>query len=651
MRKSILSLLNAAAPASWRGTLSANCPLPKLGYWLFVANKTSHRSLLYTIARIGFTSIAWLNLSELGATIEPQPQQIAQAAMPSEKQADQKILFVNPSVGSNGDGSESSPFKTITQALQVAEPNSVIILATGKYSAESGETFPLKLKPGVSIQGDPKTKGSNIAIAGGGTFISPTFARQDVTILGANSSSLTGVSVSNPNPRGYGLWIESSSPTVSENTFTGSNHDGISVTGNSSPIIRNNYFHHNGANGITIYGTSNPVVRENVFEQTGFGINIAQKAAPVLIANQIIKNRSGVVAQANSQPVLRNNLIEGNTEDGVVAIANSVADLGTSAQPGGNVFRQNARYDINGNAAKQLLSAVGNQLAQDRLIGNIDLAGTGNPIAIANQLPVNNQIALNPSTAPKATANNSIPNLNPATAKKPLANSQQNSTEAEEQNTPPDKIKLPVPPFPSEKLGVDVPPLAAVIEIPVPPPESIGEAKPKPSQKPQKLSSVKIAARDTNPSNIALAASNNEPVAAGSNTEIKIPPAPPASVPVAPPPPPKTGSLTQGLPALAPAPINASELLPPNSNIPNPPRQQEIAKNTVATDSRYRVVVEAETESQQEKVRSLFPGAFRTVSNGKAIVQAGIFSDRTKASEVLQLLNNNGLKAAIEQLN
>ena len=122
-------------------------------------------------------------------------------------------------------------------------------------------------------------------------------------------------------------------------------------------------------------------------------------------------------------------------------------------------------------------------------------------------------------------------------------------------------------------------------------------------------------------------------------------------MPVAPPPPPKTGSLTQGLPALAPAPINASELLPPNSNIPNRPRQQEIAKNTVATDSRYRVVVEAETESQQEKVRSLVPGAFRTVSNGKAIVQAGIFSDRAKASEVLQLLNSNGLKAAIEQLN
>jgi hypothetical protein len=62
-------------------------------------------------------------------------------------------------------------------------------------------------------------------------------------------------------------------------------------------------------------------------------------------------------------------------------------------------------------------------------------------------------------------------------------------------------------------------------------------------------------------------------------------------------------------------------------------------------------VVDAGTESLQAKVRSLVPGAFRTVSKGKAIMQAGAFSDRVKANEVLQLLTGNGLKAAIEQLN
>lgn len=64
------------------------------------------------------------------------------------------VLFVNPSVGNDkqGNGSESSPLKTITQALRVATPNTVIMLAKGTYSAEIGEVFPLILKPSVTMR-------------------------------------------------------------------------------------------------------------------------------------------------------------------------------------------------------------------------------------------------------------------------------------------------------------------------------------------------------------------------------------------------------------------------------------------------------------------------------------------------------------------
>jgi hypothetical protein len=65
----------------------------------------------------------------------------------------------------------------------ICSPNSVIILAPGTYNTSSGETFPLRLKQGVSIQGNPRTRGNNILIQGGGTFLSPTFARQNITIL------------------------------------------------------------------------------------------------------------------------------------------------------------------------------------------------------------------------------------------------------------------------------------------------------------------------------------------------------------------------------------------------------------------------------------------------------------------------------------
>lgn len=163
---------------------------------------TNSYSLLFAATGIGLINIIWLSLSDLGATLEPPPPRLSQSTLISQNQVSGKVIFVNPSgtKDTNSDGSQDAPFQTITQALQVAEHNTVIILSAGTYSAESGETFPLKLKPGVSIQGDRKTKGSQIAINGGGTFMSPTFARQSITILGANQASLTGVTVTNPNP-------------------------------------------------------------------------------------------------------------------------------------------------------------------------------------------------------------------------------------------------------------------------------------------------------------------------------------------------------------------------------------------------------------------------------------------------------------------
>jgi len=242
-----------------------------------------------------------------------------------ETKSERNQLFVNPATGndSTGDGSSTAPLKTITQALRVAQPDTVIQLAPGTYSTETGEFFPLHLKPGVTILGDRPTKGKDIIIRGGGYYLSPTFARQNITILGANKAAIAGVTLTNPHPRGYGLWIESSSVTVTDNTFTGSTHDGISVTGNSGGAIAGNYFVQNGANGITIYGISGPEVRDNHFENTGFGINIAESAAPVLIGNRITGNKDGILVQAHALPVLRNNTIVGNSRYGLVAIGQS----------------------------------------------------------------------------------------------------------------------------------------------------------------------------------------------------------------------------------------------------------------------------------------------------------------------------------------
>jgi parallel beta-helix repeat protein len=286
--------------------------------------------------------------------------------------------FVNPNKGNDktGNGSISAPWQTISQALEASSSNSVIILSPGTYSAQTGEVFPLMLKPGVAIQGDINSKGRTVIITGGGEYLSRSFGGKNVAIVGANQASLTGVTVTNSNPRGYGLWIESSNILVRENTFTNNTQDGIAVAGNGTPSISKNSFVRNGANGITISGNARPEIRENIFQETGFGINIAQNAAPVVVANQIQNNRAGIIVQANATPMLRNNLFQGNREDGLVVIAQARPDLGTSYDPGKNIFRNNGRYDINAQSAKLVFSAAGNNLVSDRIRGKVDLQGT-----------------------------------------------------------------------------------------------------------------------------------------------------------------------------------------------------------------------------------------------------------------------------------
>ncbi|MGL4375640.1 MAG: DUF1565 domain-containing protein, partial [Microcoleaceae cyanobacterium] len=293
---------------------------------------------------------------------KPSPQEFIQI----------NLMHVNPITGNDGQGNGTleTPYKTITQALKVAQPNTVILLAPGTYSNRSGEQFPLVLKPDVIIQGNPQNRGQSIIIEGSGYFISPSAAGQNITILTSDRAGLSGLTVINKADRGYGVWVESGTPVIADNTFTGNTHDGISVVGYATPIIKGNYFTRNGANGITLFGNSKAEVTENIFENTGFGINVAQTAEPKLIKNRITFNKDGVVIQASARPILRDNYIERNQRDGIVAIASSVPNLGTIQEPGGNIIRNNGRYDVY-NAANQTIFASGNQLLKNRTQGAI----------------------------------------------------------------------------------------------------------------------------------------------------------------------------------------------------------------------------------------------------------------------------------------
>ncbi|QLE40414.1 DUF1565 domain-containing protein [Nostoc sp. C052] len=589
--------------------------------------------LLFTVS-LGAASLAFLG-SALAIPSTPDSAPLGEKT-PSQT----NVLFVNPSIGDDkaGNGSESAPVKTITQALRLANANTVIMLSTGTYSADTGEEFPLILKPGVSIQGNPSNQGKDIIIQGGGDYLSRSFAGQNVTIVGANQVLLTGVTVTNSNPRGYGLWIESSNPVVAENTFTGSTQDGISVSGNAAPTISKNYFDRNGANGITIAGNSSPQVKENVFHQTGFGINIAQNSAPVVIGNQIQNNRSGIVVQANARPILRNNSIQDNKEDGLVAIAQAMPDLGSASEPGGNTFQNNGRYDINASAAKQVISAAGNNLVSDRITGKVDINGT-TALATQNSQPAANNILREiPATAEITFSSPEISETINGQSSNNISANNPVSTQLNSQLLPlvPANLSLSTP------RSNQQPPTSKVAGFPTP--SSLSGRLPTNTQVTQPPNTPQLNYVRIDPNTIEFTA-----------------PEYPSNSVAQPPVPTMRNQIQQPSPILETAVPDASALLPlPNNNIPIAnTRNLRTSSASIpyrgnsATQFgvRYRVVVTLATDRDKDLVRSLVPGAFPTVWEGQKVMQAGVFSSEYNAKEMLKTLSSNGLRAIMEPLN
>jgi parallel beta-helix repeat protein len=289
------------------------------------------------------------------------------------------VIYVNPATGTDAAGAgatAAAPYKTITFALNQAQAGTVIQLAPGTYNKESGENFPLLLKPGVTLRGDESSKGQSILITGGGFYTSRTFARQDITILAQDNTAIAGVTVTNPNQRGTGVWVESSNPTMRNNTFTNSVREGVFVTGTGNPKIESNIFVKNSGNGISITRSSQGEIRNNLFQDTGFGIAIGGDSTPLVIENQILQNQDGLFISEKAKPVLRGNVIQNNKRDGVVATIDAQPNLGTNESPGSNLIRNNTRYDVNNATRTNRIAAVGNDIDQKKIFGQVDFVAT-----------------------------------------------------------------------------------------------------------------------------------------------------------------------------------------------------------------------------------------------------------------------------------
>ncbi len=289
-----------------------------------------------------------------------------------------RVIHVNPAQGTDaeGGGSETQPLRTIGYALEQASDTAVIQLAPGTYTADTGETFPLRLKPGVILLGSESNDGATVSVIGGGTFVTGMMGRQSATLIASDDSEIRGLTVTNPTTRGTGIWVESVNPIdplIRNNTFTGNARDGVFINGSAVPIIERNRFVRNSDNGISLTRRAGGTIRNNEFVDTGFGIVVSDSASPTIEGNQIIENIDGVVVTTRATPVLRRNVIRSNTRDGLVAIGNARPDLGTADSPGENIIANNGRFAIhNATRGDTMMMAVGNQANEEEVEGNVE---------------------------------------------------------------------------------------------------------------------------------------------------------------------------------------------------------------------------------------------------------------------------------------
>ncbi|MEN9226854.1 MAG: DUF1565 domain-containing protein [Thermostichus sp. HHBFW_bins_43] len=524
-------------------------------------------------------------------------------------------IFVDAANGSDtrGDGSRSNPFQTITHAVQRAPAGSVIQLFPGVYSEQSGEIFPIRLRSGLTLRGDESTLGEGYLITGGGTYISPTVARQNITMLAETGSEVRGVTMRNEGRRGYALWVESAAPRVLNNSFVGSIHDGIFITGASNPWVEGNRFYKNGASGISVLGTSQPTIVNNLFQETGFGLTLDQRSTPIVRNNRILQNRTGVLVGGSSQPILRNNFIAQNLETGLTAITTALPDLGTASDPGNNIFEGNGQYDIHNSTRGLRINANGNQL-RGQTKGDLDLAGQSTVAAAPTAAP-------NP-ISPGTLALPSAPTLPAAPA------------EAE--------------PVPAAVTPAETTPTMPILTVP----ESTAPTAVSPTEGSggRILPDVPVSGSETSPTAPVTATAPAPPPPTQEFTAVPFTPDG-STTPAQPVDPPVTASRPAPLmdiTTLLPPPAQRQSQAAPAAPVAPAPPATTVAAADSATQ--FRVLVTPRSSEDLNRLRQLIPGAVETVFNGRNVLQAGLYDSRSQAQSVLDQLLDAGFEAVAEMI-
>ncbi len=216
-----------------------------------------------------------------------------------------KSIYVNARDGINhGDGSEASPYQTITYALSKTDPSDTIYIHWGNYTRDLGERFPLSVGEGVHLEG----LDSNIRII----YSSPG----DAAVEMAEGSSINNIRIFG-DEGSTGETI----PAIGIKCMATVRVEDTVVTGFGTGISLNSTFH----------SEISPLITKSHISACNMGIYVYGNVNAKIVDNNLFQNRIAIDMVGNSNYVASNNLWK-NLEIGIKAAGHTAFILGNMIQ-------------------------------------------------------------------------------------------------------------------------------------------------------------------------------------------------------------------------------------------------------------------------------------------------------------------------------
>lgn len=326
-------------------------------------------------------------------------------------------IYVSPA-GSDatGNGTTISPYRTVTRALNGISGTNTINLASGSYSASTGEAFPLTLPSNTTLTGssgaviDASGNYSSVIVLNGsdsctvnGISITGGFGELSYSIFGnlaggigtirATNFTISNCSIYN-NWAGFGggICTASGNGTITGNDIynntSGTSGAGIELL-NGTYTVSGNHIHSNSsgawAGGIDAYQSLVDVSKNRIESNqcTGDGGGIVLDGPTGSIYNNLIYNNSATdqagalyVMNTSKAPAVFNNTLTGNSSASGIYISS-----GAAVSLYNNIIWSNGSSDLVGSATYSdirtgAISGTGNISADPKFGSDYQLLST-----------------------------------------------------------------------------------------------------------------------------------------------------------------------------------------------------------------------------------------------------------------------------------